>query len=435
MAQAAGKDGKIKWDNYSGDPTDSETGIDSTTRVGAKQFGSKIGSVTHITAIPQPKSSLFGVSLKKNRREPSPPSQKETLKEASGRPSISSPIQQQSTTTKQFFPSPMQRRQKGGFRQAMGLKSSSPLTLSTASPINQPPPIQTNSQTYVQDILDESEIETPIAITSFEYKIISPRGDSMASAQPIPQRGVTWAESNSHEVRPLPAVPRKSSSEPVPRMPEPIQRKPITPRAHTPEEDLDVEPMPQNDFNPGRVAEAFAQMGIANEPVSRFSATTIGTMIPEDPMEEPELPLLPESVLNRRRPIQTAAYLPRSQNPSRKPTPSERDLKSLPPMPADETAVDRVTLLEAKVSGLSKRKANIHTMIHELTNVIQPSSIAYDNATRQEIKKTVESLQIESSAVAKEIHDTGLKLHRAMKKRDDAASFEPTGLWVRRVTE
>lgn len=152
-------------------------------------------------------------------------------------------------------------------------------------------------------------------------------------------------------------------------------------------------------------------------------------------MEEPELPTPTESVLNRRRPIQTAAYLPRSQNPSRKPTPSERDMKSLPAMPANETAVDRVTLLDAKVSGLTKRKANIQTMIHELTNVIHPSSIAYDNATRQEIKKTVESLQVESAAVAKEIHETGLKLHRAMKKRDDAASFEPTGLWVRRVTE
>jgi hypothetical protein len=97
--------------------------------------------------------------------------------------------------------------------------------------------------------------------------------------------------------------------------------------------------------------------------------------------------------------------------------------------------VDRVAVIEAKLAALHRRQGNLQTVIHELTHVVQPSSIAYDIASRQEIKKTVEGLNTESAAVAKEIYETGMKLHRAWKKRDEQSMFEPTGLWVRRVTE
>jgi len=109
--------------------------------------------------------------------------------------------------------------------------------------------------------------------------------------------------------------------------------------------------------------------------------------------------------------------------------------KSLPQSPPEANAVDRVSLLQAKLDSLNRRRGNLATVIHELTHVVQPSSIAYDLASRQEIKKTVDGLNAESAAVAKEIHETGMKLHRAMKRRDEESMFEPTGLWVRRVTE
>ena len=95
--------------------------------------------------------------------------------------------------------------------------------------------------------------------------------------------------------------------------------------------------------------------------------------------------------------------------------------------------MDKVTLLEAKLNALHKRRANIGTVINELTNVAQPSTISYDIASRGEIKKTVTTLNTELAQIAKEVHDTGLQLHRALKKRD--METEPTGLWVRRVTE
>ena len=198
-------------------------------------------------------------------------------------------------------------------------------------------------------------------------------------------------------------------------------------------------------FSETQLLAATENLNISNEPASRFSATTYATSVqdsrpasPDNSSTPPPLPTppLPISVLNRKRPVPTSG-VSTGKTTTRKPTPSEKllDGKSLPQEPPEAETVDRIKLLEAKLDSLNRRKANLQTVIHELTAVVQPSSIAYDMASRQEIKKTVEGLQTESAAVVKDIHETGLKLHRAMKRRDEASMYEPTGLWVRRVTE
>lgn len=56
-------------------------------------------------------------------------------------------------------------------------------------------------------------------------------------------------------------------------------------------------------------------------------------------------------------------------------------------------------------------------------------------ARRQaEEKKKVEILKEDLADVVREEHDLGLRLHRAFKRMDQNAVYEPTGLWVRRVT-
>lgn len=97
-------------------------------------------------------------------------------------------------------------------------------------------------------------------------------------------------------------------------------------------------------------------------------------------------------------------------------------------------AQDRVASLQASLDNLRRRKNNVNTVLHELTNVVQPSSIAYDIAARKEVKKTVEGLNKELTEILKEEHETGLKLHRAWKRQDNSSAYEPTTLWVRRVT-
>lgn len=53
---------------------------------------------------------------------------------------------------------------------------------------------------------------------------------------------------------------------------------------------------------------------------------------------------------------------------------------------------------------------------------------------REAEKQKVEALKEELAEVQREEYDLGLKLHRAYKRLDKDAEFEPTTLWVRRVT-
>nr|WHF58360.1 hypothetical protein [Aspergillus sp.] len=189
------------------------------------------------------------------------------------------------------------------------------------------------------------------------------------------------------------------------------------------------------------------------EPISRFSVTTYNTTIPESPNHSPTPSITTSrpasiietasqcsdsvggrSIMSRSRPVPST--IGPEKRPVRKPTPSEApSTKDLPPNPANMTAVERIELLEQKRSELVRRKVNINTIINELTQVIQPSSIAYDMAAREEVKKTVVSLNNELAEIGKEEHDLGLKLLRLWKKRENEDFYGQSGtLWVKRVT-
>ena len=109
----------------------------------------------------------------------------------------------------------------------------------------------------------------------------------------------------------------------------------------------------------------------------------------------------------------------------------EVDMKNLSP---EEQTQRRVDNLESRRRQLSLRKESIKTMLHELTEVIQPSSIAYDMATRDEVKKTVSSLKSELDDIGKEDHEIGLKLVRLYKNLNNVSEFEQSSLWVKRIT-
>ncbi|KAK1139616.1 hypothetical protein N8T08_000621 [Aspergillus melleus] len=144
------------------------------------------------------------------------------------------------------------------------------------------------------------------------------------------------------------------------------------------------------------------------------------------------------SIMSRKRPVPSAVAP--SKKPSRKPTPSQasnEDAVSIAPteLSPEEQAQSRIDSLEARKDSLARRRININTMIHELTQVIQPSSIAYDIAAREEVKKTVTSLNNELAEIQREEHELGLKLYRAWKKRDERNNYGGgSGLWVKRIT-
>ncbi|EED19581.1 conserved hypothetical protein [Talaromyces stipitatus ATCC 10500] len=195
--------------------------------------------------------------------------------------------------------------------------------------------------------------------------------------------------------------------------------------------------------NESNLSDMFHDLNLAQEGGSRFSATTYA---PTEAATTPpgsshgDIPPMPSweysPIMTRRRPIPSSAASIKSTK--RKPVSSgettitpEVDLKNLSP---EEQTQHRIDSLEAQRRQLSLRKESTKVMLHELTEVIQPSSIAYDMATRDEVKKTVTSLKNELDDIAKQDHEIGLKLIRLYKNLNDMSVYEPSPLWVKRIT-
>ena len=111
--------------------------------------------------------------------------------------------------------------------------------------------------------------------------------------------------------------------------------------------------------------------------------------------------------------------------------------KALPPSPAEAASQDLVTSLQAQLEDLAQRRTNIMRSIRQMTELMPKDNlmVTEDVRIKREVEKLkVERLRIEEADVRREEHEVGLRLHRAWKRRDKDAVFEPTGLWVRRVT-
>lgn len=188
----------------------------------------------------------------------------------------------------------------------------------------------------------------------------------------------------------------------------------------------------------------------ADQPPSRFSDTSCSTTTFDSPPSTPEkkfesrmgIPSL--SIGSRKKPVQVPSM--QSLNAiRRKPTPSEAQRSSslnneaqgyekpLPKSPPEAQAVTRVASLEAKLEALRRRRTNLQTIVDELTSVTQRSPIAYDLASRQKMKRTIEGISNEISGVGKEEHETGLQLHRAWKREEETSTYENSSLWVKRL--
>ncbi|KAM7217078.1 hypothetical protein V8F06_007593 [Rhypophila decipiens] len=226
------------------------------------------------------------------------------------------------------------------------------------------------------------------------------------------------------------------------------------------------------------------------QPASRFSVTTYATSAANTPRESfddfehqdrPPMPIIPpglvespiqapqESVMDRRRPhpdgdghssnppspiaardrkAAAAGMGPAiarvraatTDLPDRRLSTASSINKMLPPAPPETSAgeaQDRVGLLNAQLQGLANRKINITRSIKQMTELM-PTDNLMDSTlvrTKREMeKRKVEALKLELSEVQREEYELGLKLHRAYKRLDKDGQFEPTVLWVRRVT-
>ncbi|KAI1323335.1 hypothetical protein F5Y16DRAFT_347219 [Xylariaceae sp. FL0255] len=111
--------------------------------------------------------------------------------------------------------------------------------------------------------------------------------------------------------------------------------------------------------------------------------------------------------------------------------------KSLPPAPPEALATDRVAELNAMHQSLANRRINLNKAIHQMTELMPMDNILASDAVRRKRemeKMKVEALRTELADVERQSYEIGLKLHRAYKRLDRDAEYEPTTLWVRRVT-
>lgn len=110
--------------------------------------------------------------------------------------------------------------------------------------------------------------------------------------------------------------------------------------------------------------------------------------------------------------------------------------KPLPPAPPEVSASDRVAHLTAQLNGLANRRININRCVKQMTELMPTDNVMAGEQVRQrreEEKKKVEALRAELAEVQREEYELGLMLHRAYKRQDREAQYEPTTLWVRRV--
>lgn len=111
--------------------------------------------------------------------------------------------------------------------------------------------------------------------------------------------------------------------------------------------------------------------------------------------------------------------------------------KNLPLAPPEVGARDRVAQLNAKIEALGNRRININHAIKQMTELMPTDHVLASEAVvrkREEEKRKIETLKAELADVQREEYELGLKLHRAYKRMDRDADYEPTTLWVRRVT-
>ncbi|RDW94383.1 hypothetical protein BP5796_00146 [Coleophoma crateriformis] len=111
--------------------------------------------------------------------------------------------------------------------------------------------------------------------------------------------------------------------------------------------------------------------------------------------------------------------------------------KNLPVTPAEAASRDLITSLQAQIDDSAHRLRNIQRSIRQMTELMPTDHVLLTDEVKRkrEMEKIkIEKLKQEEADVRRLEHDLGLRLHRAYKRRDKDAVYEPTAFWVRRAT-
>lgn len=87
------------------------------------------------------------------------------------------------------------------------------------------------------------------------------------------------------------------------------------------------------------------------------------------------------------------------------------------------------------MDDLRLRRSNVGRLLRDLNEHAPANPLVTDFRKMRERERRIREFEDELADIAREEHDTGLKLHRAWRKREreDPMGME-SALWVRRVT-
>ncbi|KAI0176389.1 hypothetical protein GGR52DRAFT_359226 [Hypoxylon sp. FL1284] len=473
----------VRWDPRTGEPTtDSAKGRPS--QVNPQEYAQGLGIRQDDTSPPQHRQvqqTPFGERIRRVRQtsaSPQPePAPRPEWRGASGRTAIVPPVADKTNVA------PLKVPPKSTKRAVREPKVLSPVNSVGSDSVKSPPaaspganskglgnrglPTQLGRQAQPPDIAVSKAKVNPQTYPS------PPLSDDNTVPTPSPVQ------------RDPPAQPQQSLQ--IPPGDKSVRRKPAGATGHNVQNSTSSSVYSQQDAHPAQKTPEPSNDGWT-QPPSRFSVTTYATShqssTPRESLDvdgnAPPVPTPPQqfasqqppkaatgsSMLDRKRPM-VAGY--DSVPPSRKSSPAEpvkisldspyyapapapaqaqaqKNKKSsssadktLPPAPPESQSQtqDRVAQLNARLQALGNRRINLNTAIRQMTELMPTDNILASEAVvrkREAEKRKVEILRAELADVDRESYELGLKLHRAYKRMDRDAEYEPTTLWVRRVT-
>ena len=469
-----GKKTDTRWDDYSGEPTTNQKGKESVVKPGKqpleKQYPDLKEKTRQILAGLRERGNVNQQDAEKvpPATQPDPldnPPQREPWKGASGRMALVKPVRNNPAARLEPIQIPANNN-----RRLEPVTSNTGRVVTPSSSTIKPVPSESTEDTVKPPVplrlgKNSPGVRSPVTAEppqSLQSPFRSPQYPDPVHASvtvPTSNPGLSVGPS-SGPLTPLTPTPSRPALPP----PRTDSRPDFTPTNSSPILGT-APPQPRSD--------SLQAVNVASDdPSSRFSWTTYATTVTDSPPDTPkadanapQVPRIPADMptplIMRKRLMQvqaqarpqtspTASNFPTIQNTKvvvRKPTPADRrrastlltnasDLsKSLPQCPPEMEAPDKISSLEARMEEFARRKRNVKKLITQLKSGVQPSSIAFDLKTREEVKRTINGLEGELADIIQEEHDVGLRLHRVQRKKDREEMYEnPTGLWIKRVT-
>jgi hypothetical protein len=459
---------KVKWDEYSGEPTSSKAGRAGQVNPGtyAKETVRPRPQLGYQVSVSGPESKKKAASIAARFAMRSTPTENVTAPaenvtahepwgQPTGRSQITPPLRDEATRN------PLQFPKTSGSRalEVLDWDSSNALAISV---------------NHGQTTADTRHVPNDLRYLDTQNNPIKPVVPLKVEKR-ISRPGVT------SPISPI------STGLGISSLPDPRPITPPTQKQQQPEADRSYS---QGQATPTQssVTDSYLKQTPDNDkeaPASRFSWTTYNThtTYQHSPPLTPPQPPLPtsfpvtrdhrvvtepisaaSSILNRRRPVPTADKVsesPTTQKPassakspgsvtrqnmavSARPSSPGADStfstatsgtqKALPQPPTTLSACDHLSVLESQMEDLRVRRSNVYRLLSDLNNAAPANPLLTDFKRARMAEQRKRMFEDELTEIKSEEHEVGLKLHRAWKKREIDDPNHGSALWIRRVT-